>query len=48
MSPTHVGDCSFWQFFAAVEGWRVANSPPEGPKPPSADDHDRMMAQFAG
>lgn len=46
MSPSQVGECSFWQFLAASEGWRQANCPPEGPQAPTADEHDRMVAQF--
>ncbi len=45
-APDQVRACSFWDFLAAAEGYRAANSPEEGPKPPSPEEHDAMLAKY--
>jgi hypothetical protein len=42
-----VDDLTAWEFMAAFEGWRDANSPPDTPPAPSADEHDAMVARFS-
>lgn len=44
--PHAVNQCSLGEFRAAVEGWRKANSPDEGPKPPTPDEHDEMIRKY--
>lgn len=43
--PSAVYACSFWEFFAASEGYRRANNPEEAPKPPTLEEHDALMAK---
>lgn len=31
---------------AAVDGWKKANSPEEGPKPPTPEEHDALVAKY--
>lgn len=31
---------------AAAEGYRKANTPDEGPKPPTPEEHDRMVEKY--
>jgi hypothetical protein len=31
-----------------MDGFRRANSPDEGPPPPSNDEHDALVAKWAG
>lgn len=47
MNPRQVDQLTAWEFNAAVEGWRAANCPDEGPSPPTPAEHDAMVARFA-
>jgi hypothetical protein len=31
---------------AAVEGWKAANCPEEGPKAPTPEEHDALVAKY--
>lgn len=48
MSPKEVGDCSFWQFLCAVDGWKKAHGAEEKAQPPTPDEHDELVARFGG
>lgn len=35
-----------WELMAAVDGWKSANCPDSGPKPPTGDEHDALVAKY--
>ena len=39
-----LGRMTLGEIALMLRGWRIANCPPEGPKPPSDDDWDAAMA----
>lgn len=43
-SPDRVDEATWWQFQAAVIGWNKANSPPEGPRAPTPEEHEANLA----
>jgi hypothetical protein len=37
----------FAEFLAAFTGWNTSNCPPDGPEPPTLDEHHAMRAEIA-
>lgn len=48
LSPRQVDELTEWELSAAVDGWRAANCPDAGPKPPTPDEHDALVAKYEG
>lgn len=46
-TPAEVDDCSLWQFLAARDGWITANTIDEGPKAPTPEEHDALVAKWS-
>jgi hypothetical protein len=45
-TPAQIDACSLWEFLACRDGWINANSAPEQTPPPTAAEHDAMIAKW--
>jgi len=45
-TPAQIDACSLWEFLACRDGWIAANSSPETAPPPTAAEHDAMLAKW--
>jgi hypothetical protein len=46
LGPRQIDELTAWEFSAFVTAWKAANCPDEGPKAPSADEHDEMVRKY--
>jgi len=43
-TPRQIDQCDFWEFAAMWKGWRKANGADTGPRAPTDEEFDRLVA----